>query len=400
MATTTGADLYRGLFEGDPHEVYAQLRADSPVRSIVLPTGATCWLVTRYDDVRRALADPRLSKGGIVSPVGYRPPDVSPEILAGTQRHMLTTDPPEHARLRRLVAAAFTMRRVETLRPRIQEITNELLDAMAGQDSIDLVNALAFPLPIRVICQLLGVPAADQDSFRAWSSILVAGIHARDELPGAFGNMHGYIRDLIEIKRANPGDDLLSALLAVSEDGDRLTRDELTSTVFLLLIAGHETTANLIANGAYLLLSQRKQWDLLCVRPDLLPGAVEELLRYESPVHCATHRVATSDVVLGGQLIPAGATVLVSLLSANRDEQHLPDAGHLDVTRPATPHVAFGHGIHFCLGAPLARLEGQVAFGSLLARYPRLRLAEPHTPPEWRPGALMHGLASLPARVG
>jgi cytochrome P450 len=242
----------------------------------------------------------------------------------------------------------------------------------------------------------LGVPAADQDSFRAWSTILVAGIHARDELAGAFGNMLGYIRDLTAIKRANPGDDLLSALLAVSEDGDRLTRDELTSTVFLLLIAGHETTANLIANGTYLLLSHREQWDLLCARPDLLPGAVEEFLRYESPVQCATHRVATTDVALGGQLIPAGATVVISLLSANRDEQHLPGAGHLDVTRAATPHVAFGHGIHFCLGAPLARLEGQVAFGSLLARYPRLRLAEPHTPPVWRPGALMHGLASLP----
>ena len=400
MATPTAADLYRGLFEGDPHEVYAQLRADSPVRAIVLPTGATGWLVTRYDDVRQTLADSRLSKGGIVSPVGYRPPDVSPEILAGTQRHMLTTDPPEHARLRRLVAAAFTMRRVEKLRPRIQEITDELLDAMAGQDWIDLVTALAFPLPIRVICQLLGVPAADQNSFRAWSTSLVAGIDARDELPGAFANMHGYIRDLIEIKRANPGDDLLSALLAVSEDGDRLTRDELTSTVFLLLIAGHETTANLIANGAYLLLSRREQWDLLCVRPDLLPGAVEELLRYESPVQCATHRVATTDVVLGGQLIPAGATVLISLRSANRDEQHLPGTGHLDVSRAATAHVAFGHGIHFCLGAPLARLEGQVAFRSLLARYPRLRLAEPQTPPVWRPGALMHGLASLPVRVG
>jgi cytochrome P450 len=400
MATPTGSDLFRSLFEGDPHEVYARLRADGPVRSIALPTGATGWLVTRYDDVRRALADPRLSKGGIVAPVGYRPPDVSPETLAGTQRHMLTTDPPQHARLRRLVAAAFTMRRVEKLRPRIQEITNELLDAMAGQDAVDLVSALAFPLPIRVIGQLLGVPAADQDSFRAWSAILVAGIHARDDLPGAFDNMLGYIRDLIEIKRANPGDDLLSALLAASEDGDRLTDNELTSTVFLLLIAGHETTANLIANGTYLLLSQREQWELLRVRPDLLPRAVEELLRYESPVHCATHRVATNDVTLGGQLIPAGATVLISLLSANRDEQHIAGAGHLDVTRPATPHVAFGHGIHFCLGAPLARLEGQVAFGSLLVRYPRLRLAEPHTPPAWRPGALMHGLASLPVRVG
>jgi cytochrome P450 len=399
MATPTEADLYRCLFEGDAHELYAQLRADSPVRSIALPTGATGWLVTRYEDVRRALADPRLSKGGMVSPLGYRPPDVSPEILAGTQRHMLTTDPPDHTRLRRLVAAAFTMRRIEKLRPRIQEITDELLDAMAGQDRIDLINALAFPLPIRVICELLGVPAADQHSFRAWSNILVAGIHARDELPGAFASMLGYIRELIDSKRANPGDDLLSALVAVSEDGDRLTGDELTSTVFLLLIAGHETTVNMIANGAYLLLSHRQQWDLLCARPDLLPAAVEEFLRYESPVQSATHRVATTDVALGGQRIPAGATVILSLLSANRDEQHLPGAGHFDVTRAAAPHLAFGHGIHFCLGAPLARLEGQVAFGSLLARYPRLRLAEPDTPPVWRPGALMHGLAGLPVRL-
>ncbi len=400
MTTPTHVDLYRCLFESDPHEVYAQLRADRPVHPIALPTGATGWLVTRYDDVRQALLDPRLSKGGMVSPVGYRPPDVPPEILAGTQHHMLTTDPPDHTRLRRLVAAAFTMRRVERLRPRIQEITDELLDAMAGPEPVDLITALAFPLPIQVICELLGVPATDQDSFRAWSNTLVAGIHARDQLPGAFRSMVGYIRDLIEVKRADPGDDLLSALVAVSEDGDRLTRDELTSTVFLLLIAGHETTVNMIGNGTYLLLSHRRQWDLLCARPDLLPGAIEEFLRYESPVQSATHRVATTDLTLGGQRIPAGATVLVSLLSANRDERHLPGAQHLDVTRPAAPHVAFGHGIHFCLGAPLARLEGQVAFASLLARYPRLRLAEPDTPPRWRPGALMHGLASLRVRVG
>ncbi|HKS99239.1 MAG TPA: cytochrome P450 [Rugosimonospora sp.] len=396
MSTPVQDDLFHRLFEAEPHGEYARLRREGPVHPIALPTGATAWLVTRYPDVRRALADPRLSKGGIVSPIGYLP-GLPPEIHAGVARHMLTTDPPDHTRMRRLVAAAFTPRRVESLRPRIEQITGELLDRVAGRERFDLIDELAFPLPIRVICELIGVPPADQGSFREWSNVLVAGMAAREQLPAANRSMLGYVHGLIEAKRAEPADDLLSALIAVRDEGDQLSGPELTSTVFLLLIAGHETTVNLIGNGAYLLLTHPEQWDRLRARADeLLPGAVEEFLRYESPVQTATYRVTTEEVELGGVRIPAGQPVLISLLSANRDEEQFADAGRFDVAREPGPHLAFGHGIHFCLGAPLARLEGQVAFRALLTRYPMLRLAEPDADPVWRPGTLMHGLAALP----
>ncbi len=391
----TQADLFSQLFTADPHATLAALRRESPVRPIALPTGVTGWLVTRYADVRQALTDPRLSKGGLVSPVGYAValPD---EVQRGANRHVLSVDPPDHTRLRRLVASAFTVRRVEALRPRVQEITDGLLDAIDGRDRFDLLDELAFPLPMRVICELLGVPLADWDAFRAWSNVLVAGMARRDELPAAYASMVGYIRELIRAKRGAPGDDLLSALIQARDEGDRLTEDELSSTVVLLLIAGHETTVNLIGNGTYLLLTHRDQWDRLRAAPELLPDAVEEFLRYESPVQSATYRIATAELELGGQIIAAGQPVLISLLSANRDDARFARPQHFDIGRTVNPHLAFGHGIHFCLGAPLARLEGQVAFASVLARFPGLRLAVPAGELAWRPGALMRGLTALP----
>jgi len=397
MSMPAKAVLFSPEFIDDPHAGYEVLRRESPVRPIELPTGVTGWLVTRYDDVRRALADPRLSKGGLTSPAGYT--ELPADIQAGLSRHMLTADPPDHTRLRRLVSAAFTARRIEALRPRIQKITDELLDAIAGHDQLDLIDEFAFPLPLQVICELLGVPMADRTSFRTWSNIIVAGTTAREQLPGAMASMLGYLRDLIADKRGQPADDLLSALIAVSDEGDRLSRDELTSTMFLLLLAGHETTVNLIGNGVYLLMTHRDQWDRLRAEPALLSAAIEEFLRYESPVHMATFRVATAEFELGGQVIRAGQPVLVSLLSANRDDGRFAEPGRLDITRQHNPHLAFGHGLHHCLGAPLARIEGQVAFGSLLRRYPALRLAEQDGPPSWRPGHLMHGLARLPVTL-
>jgi cytochrome P450 len=390
------SDLWSELFEADPHAAYGRLRRECPVLPIELPTGATGWLVTRYDDVRQALTNPRLSKGGMLSPVGYR--GVLPEpVQNALAQHVLTRDPPDHTRLRRLVSAGFTARRTEALRPRVQQITDELLDGVDGRDRVDLIDALAFPLPMQVICELIGVPAADRNSFRHWSNIAVSGNVANADVPAAFVALLGYVRELIAAKRADPGDDLLSALIAVSDEGDKLTGDELTSTVFLLLIAGHETTVNLIGNGTYLLLTQREQWDRLLAEPELLPGAVEEFLRYESPVQVTTHRMATAGVELGGRVIPAGATVVVSLRSANRDEARFADPDRLDITRRDSTHLAFGHGIHYCLGAPLARLEGQVAIGSLLRRYPKMRLADEGA--AWRPGILMHGLSALPVHL-
>jgi cytochrome P450 len=308
---------------------------------------------------------------------------------------MLAADPPDHTRLRRLVSAAFTVRRVEALRPRIEEITDDLLDAMAGRDRVDLIDAFAFPLPIQVICELLGIPAGDRDAFRDWSNVIVAGAQSGDRLPGAIQQMVTYIRELIADRRASGGDDLLAGLIGVRDEQDRLSEDELTSMAFLLLIAGHETTVNLIGNGTFLLLDQRERWERLRADPALLPAAIEEFLRYEGPVETATFRVAAEDLEIGGAAVSAGEPVLVSLLSANRDD-HFPDADDLRLDRAQNPHLAFGHGIHYCLGAPLARLEAQVAFGRLMDRYPGLTLAVPAQELSWRPGLLMRGLQSLP----
>ena len=384
----TQLDLTDPAFHTDPHPAYARLRRTDPVRRVSLPGGGQAWLVTRYDDAKRALSDARLSKA---YPGG---PGLSP-----VSRHMLAVDPPDHTRLRRLVSAAFTARRVEALRPRIEEITAALLDDMAGRDEVDLLDAFAFPLPIQVICELLGVPADDRDAFRAWTSAIVGGPQPGVDHHGALGAMIGYIRDLLATRRRHGGEDLLTGLLQVRDSADRLSEDELISMVFLLLIAGHETTVNLIGNGAWLLLSRRDRWERLRADPALLPAAIEEMLRYESPVETATFRHATTDLTIGGQHIRAGDEVVVALLAANRDDRFTdPDEMLLD--REANPHLAFGHGIHYCLGAPLARLEGVVAFGRLAERFPGLRLATTaEDSPEWRPGLLLRGLQRLPVRL-
>jgi len=393
MTQDVRSDFSDPAFQADPHPEYARWRRETPVRRVLLPSGVTVWLVTRYEDARQALSDPRLSKA-IHWGEGADP------IAAATSRHMLSADPPDHTRLRRLVSGAFTTRRIEALRPRIEEITDELLAAMTGRDRVDLIDAFAFPLPIQVICELLGVPAADRDSFRAWTTVIVGGTQTRDQQHDAMRAMASYIRDLIAERRTHGGADLLSGLVEVRDAGDRLSSDELSSMVFLLLIAGHETTVNLIGNGVHLLLAQRDRWDRLRADPALLPGAIEEFLRFEGPVETSTYRFATEDLELGGSAIGAGEPVLVSLLAADRDESRFPDHDELRFDRTQNPHLAFGHGIHYCLGAPLARLEAQVAFGKLLARFPELKLAVPADRLTWRPGYLIRGLHDLPVRPG
>ncbi|MET0425063.1 MAG: cytochrome P450, partial [Actinoplanes sp.] len=266
-------------FQSNPHPTYARWRAEGPVRR--LPDGG--WLVTRYEDAKRALSDPRLSKAYV---------GVDPAV----SRHLLAVDPPDHTRLRRLVSAAFTVRRMELLRPRIEEITEELLDALAGRAEADLIDAFAFPLPIQVICELLGVPAADRDRFRSWSTLLVTGAGTAEEMTRARMAMVDYIRGQVADRRAHGGDDLLAGLVEVRDRADRLSEDELTSMVFLLLIAGHETTVNLIGNGVFLLLRERDRWEQLRAQPELLPTAIEEFLRYEGPVETATLRFATEEL--------------------------------------------------------------------------------------------------------
>jgi cytochrome P450 len=311
---------------------------------------------------------------------------------------MLNSDPPDHTRLRRLVGKAFTPRRIEQLRPRVEEISDELLDTLAGRTEFDLIDSFAFPLPTTVICELLGIPPADRESFRVWSNTLVSTSGAQ-ETREASTAMAAYLVTLMADKRTNPADDMLTALLHARDNEDKLTENELISMVFLLLVAGHETTVNLIGNGMLALLGNPDQLAALRADFSLLPRAVEEFLRYEGPVNLTTLRYTTGPVRIGNVTVPAGEFVLVALSSANRDPEQFDDADRLDVTRSPGGHLAFGHGIHFCLGAPLARLEGEVAFEQLLRRFPDLRLAVDPGQLRWRASTLMRGVEALPVTV-
>ena len=381
------------------HRTYAEFAAAGPVHRIVLPTGEPAWLITGYDEVRQALHDPRLVKcAATLASVGRDL--LPPEVFAAITRHMLNSNPPDHTRLRRLVTGAFTRHRIEQLTPRIQQITDELLDVIAGTAQVDLIDSFAYPLPLTVICELLGVPVDRRREFRGWSSIVVTGtLVGPDIFVAAATAMVSYLRELIDAKRAAPADDLLSALVAVRDGEDRLSEDELISMVFLLLVAGHETTVNLIGNGVLALLTHPEQLALLRTEPDRLPAAVEELLRFDGPLQVATGRWTAEPVEIGGVTIPAGEIVVPGLLAANRDPACTAAPNALDITRTDNPHLAFGHGIHHCLGAPLARLEGHLALGALLARFPRLRLAVPTEQLVWKPGVLMNGLTALPVAM-
>jgi len=395
---STSAELFSPSGRTDPHPLYERMRASEPVCRIQLPDGRRFWLVTRYEDVAAALVDVRLSKDA-----RNQSPDGHFAYLLGDGgafgRHMLTVDPPDHTRLRALVRKAFSPRLVERLRPRIQHIANDLLDAVVDRGGMDLIADYAFPLPIIVITELLGVPPADRDRFRAWSNVMFtndftgsreAGRRAREEFAA-------YLHALCELKRAQPGNDLVSGLVQAEESGDVLDEPELLAMIFLLLIAGHETTTNLIGNGMLALLQHPDQLALLRENPAMIGTAVEELLRYDSPVETSTWRFALEDLELGGQPIAKGDAVLVAISSANRDETSFTGADQLDITRGDTKHLAFGRGIHFCVGAPLARIEGQIAIATLLRRLPRLRLAVGVEDLAWRASLLLRGLQALPA---
>jgi cytochrome P450 len=389
-------------FVQDPYAVYEWLRDDGPARKVLLPNGWGVWVVTRYAEARAALTDPRLRKDSRALQQ-YMPDAAPPEddsLAVVLQAHMLNSDPPDHTRLRKLVGKAFTARRVAALRPRIEAITAELLDAMANLDAdpVDLIDHFAFPLPMTVICELLGVPAGDRQEFRAWSSTLLSD-GPDEEVRAASAAMADYLVGLLAVKRAEPADDLLTGLIQARDHEDRLNEQELVSMVFVLLVAGHETTVNLIGNGTLALLRHPDQLARLRQDPSLIPAAVEELLRYNGPVNLATMRYTVEPVQLGDVEIPAGEFVLVSLASANHDDRRFTDPERLDVGREATGHLAFGHGIHYCVGAPLARLEGEIAFRQLFDRFPGLRLAAAPTELRWRNSTLIRGLERLPVHL-
>jgi len=385
-----------------PLGYFSRLREEGPVTPVVLPHGDRVWLVTRYADVRAALADPRLHKDWASK---LASPDWVPdEVTAYLSVHLLNADPPNHTRLRKLVSKAFTARRVAGLRPRVEAITTSLLDAIearlaAGADTVDLIESFAFPLPVTVICELLGIPSRDQAQFREWSNAIVASSAEPGGFHTAGAAMYHYFTRLVEAKRATPADDMVSALIEAQDADDSLDQRELLAMMFLLLVAGHETTTNLIASGTLALLTNPVELDRLRADRSLLPGAVEELLRFTNPLNHATDRFTLEPVQIGGVTIPAREWVLLVTSSANHDPARFSDPGRLDIGRDTGGHLAFGHGIHYCLGAPLARLEGEVAFGALLDRFPALSLAADPATLLWRKSSLIHGLEQLPVRL-
>ncbi|NNH74891.1 cytochrome P450 [Nocardia uniformis] len=388
-------------FHADPHKYYDRWRAQGPVHHVQFPGGIPSWVIIGHVEGRAALADHRLRKNS--TDLYHLFERKSARILtdATTQAlasHMLNSDPPEHTRLRKMVNKSFAPRRMAALRPRIEEITAGLLDEMSVHDEVDLMQAFANPLPVTVICELLGVPFAERDDFQAWTRVLVSSGEALETRSAATVGMSEYLRKLVAAKQAQPGDDLLSGLIHTTADGDRLDEQELVAMAFLLLVAGHETTVNLIANGTYALLRNRSQWQALRADPAGVPAAIEEFLRYDGPVGWATVRFTDEAIRVGEIDIPAGELVYIALAAANRDPARYDSGDHLDITANASGHVAFGHGIHFCVGAPLARLEAEIAFTALLHRFPDLDLADQAFTPHWQNSLLIRGMADLPVR--
>lgn len=390
-------------FIRDRHTLYERLRRKGPVHAAVMPDGLRVWMVTRYVDARAALASPLLSKdSGRASPLHDRQAlerrTPRARFAEALNAHMLNMDPPDHTRLRKLVGKAFTVRRVELLRQRIEEITKDLLDELDGRDEAELLGAFAFPLPLTVICELFGVPEADRARFRSWSNIIARHSYT-DAARDASFSVAELLFGLVARKRRHPEDDLLTALVQASDDDDRLDEVEVVSMAFLLLSAGHETTAHLIGNSVLTLLSYPDQLAALRADSALLPKAIEELLRYQGPGGTTTLRFTTAPVSLGEVEIPEGEFVVIALESANRDQARFHDADRLDIGREPNGHLAFGHGIHHCLGAPLARLEGQIAIGRLLERFPGLALAVDPQHLKWRDNMLFRGMETLPVKL-
>jgi hypothetical protein len=384
-------------FLADPYPTYHRLRAEDPVHHS--PLGF--WVLTRYEDVSSVLRDPRFVKEPLAALVAAR---FGAEVPRGVGLSMLDRDPPDHTRLRSLVSTAFTPRVVEGLRPRIQQIVDDLITRAEAAGGMDVIEEFAYPIPVNVICEMLGVPVADHERFRGWSLDIARGLDSiwlppDSEIPRrSAASRHAisdYFRGLIAQRRASPRNDLLSALIAAEAAGDKLSEEELVATCILLLIAGHETTVNLIGNGMLALLRHPAELRRLRESPGLITSAVEELLRYDGPVQ-RTARVASADATIGGRTIAKGDMVMPFIAAADRDPAQFPEPDRLDLSRSDNRHIAFGWGIHFCLGAPLARIEGQIAIDALVRRLPGLELATHE--PEYRQSLTLRGLKTLPVK--
>ena len=398
---TPSIDLISPAFRADPYPTFARLRAEAPVCRVTLPDRQTAWLVTRYDDAVTVLKDPRLinERARALTPAQAARVPWMPALLKPLERTMLNVDAPDHTRLRGLVHKAFTPGLVANMLGRIETLTEELVDAVAARGRMDLIRDYALPLPITVISEMLGVPVRDRHRFCRWSSALVTASGSTwaslRMIPPVWAFLR-YIRKLVKIRQADPRDDLVSALVHAREDGDRLSEDELLAMIFLLLVAGFETTVNLIGNGVLALLQHPAEWDRLRSEPGLIKTAVEELLRYDAPVQMSGERYAREALTIAGVTIARGETVYAMLGSANRDKRQFDSPDQLDLARDPNRHLAFGQGVHYCVGAPLARLEAQIALKTLVRRLPDLHLAIAPQAVRHRPGLGLRGLASLP----
>ncbi|GAA2442924.1 cytochrome P450 [Streptomyces glaucus] len=388
-------------FRADPHPVYATLRKTAPVCPLSPPHGVDTYLITRYDDARAALADPRLSKDMYGALDAYH--RIFGDSSIALDDNMLFSDPPKHTRLRRIVGNTFTPKRVESLRPRVQKIVDDLLERCPAAEPFDLLPEFCFPLPLQVICELLGVPENERRQAQEWSSTVAQtgfGPEARKALEVAEGNLRDYLVDLIARKRREPDEGLLSALVTAQDQEGALTDHELVSTAWVLLFAGHKTTAYQTGNAVYHLLSRPEQRRLAFRDAGATAAAVEEIFRFEPSVENSTFRYAKEDIVVRDTLIPKGALVQISIAGANRDPEAFADPDRLDVTRPnvQAAHLTFGFGPHYCIGAPLARLEMQTALTTLFGRYPRLALGMAPEDARWLtvPFPAFRGLAELP----
>ena len=398
----TQVDVTSANFKANPFPFYAQLRAEAPVFpvTISMPTKQRAWLITRYNDVQDVLKDARFAKNprNAMSPEQLKKRPWMPPMFKPLEQNMLDLDSPDHTRLRALVHKAFTPRLIEQMRDEIQELTNELLDAAEPRGSMDLIADFALPLPLTIIGRILGVPAKDNDKFHCWTkTLLSAGTNVNYVvfIPTIMRFM-GYLKKLIKERRARPKDDLITALVQAKDGSDKLNGDEVLAMIFLLLVAGHETTVNLIGSGSLALLEHPDQLAKLRCEPEIIKPAIEELLRFVCPVEMATERYAREDIMIAGTTIPRGELVLAVIGSANRDANYFYNPDSLDITRENNKHLAFGLGAHYCLGAPLSRLEGQIAISTLIRRMPNLRLSIAPDQIRWRGGIILRGLEALP----